>query len=825
MKSLETVQGDERDVILISVGYGRNAQGTMAMRFGPLGAEGGERRLNVLISRAKRRCEVYASITDEDIDLERAKGKGVLRVQVVPALRQDRAPGDGGHDAAGTTTLPSRSKWRTPSRSAATQVHAQVGIAGFFIDLALADPDRPGRYVLGVECDGASYHSSRSARDRDRLRQAVLEDHGWIIHRIWSTDWFQRPQEQLDKVVAAFEAAKRELDARLETAEARARAVPVEVVTIDRADVTEVGLSEVRDVAPSNAYVEATAERAPGWSELHEVETDRLARSIVKVVSVEGPVHVDEVVVRLKAAWGITRAGSRIVAAVDRAVALAARAGTLVVAGRFLTIPGMDVRVRDRGDAASPTLRKPEMLPPAEMDLAVLDVARRNFGGSADEMVQEGASSDSEFVTRMAFLALCIEVLDGLMDGDVEVGRVLEGPMGEVVSLEVAPCHLDVVQLGSVSGQPLDGEPGTRRDGGRGGFAGVNGPVVEHEHDGSGSASRLRAVAAVQQGQQSYEVGAALGGRGVDDQVARRGVEHPHDGDLARLTRGGDAQVRTARCPGMGQIGMGQGLALVAVKQHDVTGLGLGTTQLETQSHALHLTCVLPPLQRVAGAAPAEPPFSRSRMLSREVEMLRPVCRSISACSRGSVQLGRFSTGSRNKAAATARACSPLAGERPGASVERRASTPPSQNHCRQWRTESAVTPKASATSTLVQPVNVSSIARARSASPRTSDRAKASKSARCAAVAAKRDRPTIKATRVKKSRTYHPCDTQRNPARSLGFRTVGAQLREVMRARVSALESEGRLVRAGDVLIVPDAGPLVASAPSPDPKAQATMH
>ncbi len=272
------------------------------------------------------------------------------------------------------------------------QVHAQVGIAGFFIDLAFADPDRPGRYVLGVECDGASYHSSRSARDRDRLRQSVLEDHGWIIHRIWSTDWFQRPQEQLDKVVAAFEAAKRELDARLETAEARARAVPIEVVTIDRADVTEVGLSEVRDVASSNAYVEATAER-PGWSELHEVETDRLARSIVKVVAIEGPVHVDEVVARLKAAWGITRAGSRIMAAVDRAVAMAARAGTLVVTDRFLAIPGVDVRVRDRGDAASSSLRKPEMLPPAEMDLAVLEAARRNFGGSADELVQEGARS------------------------------------------------------------------------------------------------------------------------------------------------------------------------------------------------------------------------------------------------------------------------------------------------------------------------------------------------------------------------------------------------------------------------------------------------
>jgi very-short-patch-repair endonuclease len=88
------------------------------------------------------------------------------------------------------------------------EVHPQVGVAGFFVDLGVLDPAKRGRYLLGIECDGAAYHSSRSARDRDRLRQAVLEDHGWIVHRIWSTDWFQRPGEQLRKVAAALEQAK-----------------------------------------------------------------------------------------------------------------------------------------------------------------------------------------------------------------------------------------------------------------------------------------------------------------------------------------------------------------------------------------------------------------------------------------------------------------------------------------------------------------------------------------------------------------------------------------------------------------------------------------
>ena len=233
VKNLENVQGDERDVIMISVGYAKNAQGYMAMRFGPLGAQGGERRLNVLISRAKRRCEVYASITDEDIDLERGKGAGILafklflhyartgRLSIAQATGRDM---DSVFEEQVATALQAKRY----------QVHPQVGIAGFFIDLAVSDPERPGRYLIGIACDGASYHSSRSARDRDRLLQAVLEDHGWIIHRTWSTDWFQRPQEQLERTVAAIEAAKAELDERMERGHAAHRSVPIEIVTVDR---------------------------------------------------------------------------------------------------------------------------------------------------------------------------------------------------------------------------------------------------------------------------------------------------------------------------------------------------------------------------------------------------------------------------------------------------------------------------------------------------------------------------------------------------------------------------------------------------------------
>jgi very-short-patch-repair endonuclease len=388
VKNLENVQGDERDVIFISVGYGRNAQGYMAMRFGPLSADGGERRLNVLISRAKRRCEVFASITDEDIDLDRGKGKGVFAFKLFLHFART-----GRLALAETTGREHDSVFEIQVANALQargyQVHPQVGIAGFFIDLAIADADRPGRYLLGIECDGASYHRSRSARDRDRLRQAVLEDHGWIIHRIWSTDWFQRPRDQLQLVIAAIEAAKVELDARMETVNRNSRAVPVDVVTIERAEVVEIGLELSNEESGRNAaYIEASPIRPAGGYDLHETPVGILADLIEKIVIVEGPVHIDEIVVRLRTAWGLKRAGARIQSTVERAIAAVLQTQRLVEHERFLSMPSKTITVRDRSAVQSDALRKPEMLPPQEIEVAVLDTVRRNFGASADEIVQ-----------------------------------------------------------------------------------------------------------------------------------------------------------------------------------------------------------------------------------------------------------------------------------------------------------------------------------------------------------------------------------------------------------------------------------------------------
>jgi very-short-patch-repair endonuclease len=385
IKNLENVQGDERDVIMISVGYGRNANGTFSMRFGPLGADGGERRLNVLISRAKRRCEVFASITDEDIDLERAKGKGVFALKLfLHYARTGRL--DVAHRSGREQDSILEEQIGRALQDRGYQVHPQVGIAGFFIDLAIADAERPGRYLLGIECDGAAYHSSRSARDRDRLRQAVLEDHGWIIHRVWGSDWFQRPMEQLERIATAIDAARAELAEREKAGHLGGRAVPLDVVTFERTEGADAnGDGSEAGVSGALPYREA-APQVPLVQEMHEVTSGRMAELVEQVVAVEGPVHLDEVVVRLRTAWGLQRAGGRIQAAVERGADVGVQRGKLVRDGEFLMIPGHLVAVRDRSGVMSATLRKLEALPPKELEAAVLQVARTGLGASPNEI-------------------------------------------------------------------------------------------------------------------------------------------------------------------------------------------------------------------------------------------------------------------------------------------------------------------------------------------------------------------------------------------------------------------------------------------------------
>ncbi len=202
VKNLESVQGDERDIIYFSVTYGPDVSKYVSMNFGPINKPGGKRRLNVAITRARQGLKVFSSIKAEHIDLSRSKAEGVrdLKRFLDFADRGAQALGEVIKGVGGYHESPFEVAVAEALSRKGWQIHAQIGVSAFRIDLAVVDPDMPGRYLSGVECDGATYHRSATARDRDKLREQVLRGLGWEILRIWSTDWWVDPQTVLEKI-------------------------------------------------------------------------------------------------------------------------------------------------------------------------------------------------------------------------------------------------------------------------------------------------------------------------------------------------------------------------------------------------------------------------------------------------------------------------------------------------------------------------------------------------------------------------------------------------------------------------------------------------
>src|SRR5271167_380479 len=313
------------------------------------------------------------------------------------------------------------------------------------------------------------------------------------------------------------------------------------------------------------------------------------------------------------------------------------------------------------------------------------------------------------------------------MDGLIEDIGISEGLMGEMVSLQVTPDDLDVIEFRRIFRQPLNGKPmgalGERRPRC---LADVDRAVVEHNDGRLRRRSGLWAVEAVDGLQVRDEVGAAFGAGGGDDEPALGPIERPHHGNLLGLPRRRHAQVRATLGPGAGQIGMCQRLTLIGEQEHDVASLGLRFTQPEPQTNTIDGVGVLTSFQRVPRPTPAEPPFLRSTLESCDREIVTASRVAISSARRANVQFVRFATGAERSGPTTLSAAAAFTGTGPGATLALRASTPPLMKSLRQSRTVSSRTPKASAILALVQPPSVNRMARARSASARSEPPARA---------------------------------------------------------------------------------------------------
>lgn len=402
VKNIENVQGDERDVILISVGYGPVEPGgrLQSMSFGPINSDGGERRLNVLFSRARVRCDVYASFDPNDIDVSRTQKDGprilkrYLQYAKTGVLEEARPIG-------GAADSPFEEDVAKVIRQLGYDVDHQVGSSGFKIDLGVKQPENRDQYMIAVECDGASYHSALWARERDRLRQEILEHLGWRFHRIWSTDWFYRREKEIDRLRNALDDA------------AQSSSHGISVSGANQGCLSQTAQDGGDNAENDTAVVEIPAARFDAdpyeivqidlqtTVEPHEASLKSLCEVVRTIVCGEGPIHQEEVARRLASAFGKDRAGRRILERTIQALRKAEAPGdhsdpSVIIRSDgpfwFTNFQESNPRIRNRSTQTH-SLQKAEMIPPLEIAAAIRSVVAESGNSTPDEIVKAVAKT------------------------------------------------------------------------------------------------------------------------------------------------------------------------------------------------------------------------------------------------------------------------------------------------------------------------------------------------------------------------------------------------------------------------------------------------
>lgn len=389
IKNLENVQGDERDVIYISIGYGRTIDKKVTSSFGPVNREGGERRLNVLITRARLAMEVFCNFTADDLPTQSTTPFGVKALKSFLKYAESGVL-ENRFETGKETDSPFEDEVISAIRKMGYDVEPQVGSAGFFIDIAVIDPNKPGKYVLAVECDGASYHSSVSARDRDRLRQNVLEGMGWKFHRIWSTDWFRTQSRQIELLKNAIENAinksNRTTDFVKEIKKTKKEIPAQKGVTIQRNKV-------VQNAPITKKYkVIKTIPHLSFYVNILDVPINKVSDYLLSILKEEGVIHIKDAIKRITDALGIGRIGNRILEHIILGAKYGHQNNLFFYSNEFLyQDANKTVEVRDRSDL-DPSFKKIENVAPEEIQKALVDTISIAFSLAEAEAISETLS-------------------------------------------------------------------------------------------------------------------------------------------------------------------------------------------------------------------------------------------------------------------------------------------------------------------------------------------------------------------------------------------------------------------------------------------------
>ncbi|MGL5981340.1 MAG: DUF4011 domain-containing protein [Phocaeicola sp.] len=378
IKNLENVQGDERDTIIFSIGYAKDQNGIMYMNFGPLSKDGGHRRLNVAITRAKYNVKLVGSIVPTDIDTGKTSAEGVKLLrsyiefaqQGMIALQKELSYTD-----VLDFDSPFEESVYDFLANSGYNISTQVGCSGFRIDMAVKHPIHSGRFVIGIECDGATYHSSRTARERDRLRQTVLEDMGWTIYRIWSTDWIKDQKTEGENLIAAIEKALLSNESQL----------GIEEFSPENIDITPLDFEIEEDYDQTELsqngygflpYIQVNVADYLSF-DTHEV--------IRMVIQTEQPIHFEELCKRVAPLFGNQKVTSKVRNGVNYLFKWKLTE-SIEQKGNYITIKGFaDLKVRIP-DESTDYIRPISLISDEELAKAMRAIARNSYGITPNDL-------------------------------------------------------------------------------------------------------------------------------------------------------------------------------------------------------------------------------------------------------------------------------------------------------------------------------------------------------------------------------------------------------------------------------------------------------
>jgi very-short-patch-repair endonuclease len=367
VKNLENIQGDERDVIFLSVTYAKAHDGKLRYNFGPLNGENGWRRMNVLVTRAKKLMRVFSSIKAEDINLAASASRGATLLRDFLAYAEHKRLDNQIISAINETESPfEREVFEELSRRGISLI-PQVGASGYRIDFGVLDDEAEGKFVCGIECDGVSYHSSETARDRDRLRQQVLEARGWDIHRVWSTDWFKDRSGQIERLISLIEHSRERT--KQESKQETEHQLFIESESEQQArdflgDLSEIEIGGIFENIEHKNYTRPTAEpykmtqTNTGFSSqsLLNVSEQQIAKVILMIIEQEAPIHVKDIFTRTASIYG-QKAGSNISARIMDVLHLMERAKLVEIRNEFIWEIDGKIRIRSRNGTNIPAER------------------------------------------------------------------------------------------------------------------------------------------------------------------------------------------------------------------------------------------------------------------------------------------------------------------------------------------------------------------------------------------------------------------------------------------------------------------------------------